>query len=67
MFSKDLVGVMTTCQRLDPNCRTIVVQANGNHTFNIFDTSGLPLSSEHLSETTALCHLLVGVSSHSDK
>jgi hypothetical protein len=63
----DGMSWMTTCQKLDPNCRTIVVRANGNQTFNIFDTGGLPLSPEHLSEATALCHLLVGESTDGDR
>ena len=63
----DGMSWMVTCQKLDPNCRTIVVRANGNQTFNVFDTCGLPLSSEHLGEATALCHLLVGESTDGDK
>jgi hypothetical protein len=45
----------------------LIWRANGNQSFNIFDTGKLPLSAEHLSEVTALCHLLVGVSADSDK
>jgi type IV secretion system protein TrbE len=63
----DGMSWMTTAQKLDPTCRTIIVRANGNQSFNIFDTDKLPLSAEHLSEATALCHLIVGVSSDSDK
>ncbi len=58
---------MTTCQKLDPSSRPIVVRSNGNQTFNIFDTRGLPLSPQHLANATALCHLLVGRASDEDK
>jgi len=57
----------TTCHKLDPNCRPIIVRADGSLTFNIFDTRGLPLSSQHLASATALCHLLIGRHSDSDQ
>jgi hypothetical protein len=63
----DGLSWLTTCQRLDPNSRPIIVRGNGSQTFNIFDTRGLPLSAEHLANATALCHLLVGRSSDQDK
>jgi hypothetical protein len=63
----DGLSWLTTCQKLDPTSRPIIVRANGSQTFNIFDTRGLPLSAEHLANATALCHLLVGRSSDEDK
>jgi hypothetical protein len=56
----------TTCHKLDPSCRPIMVQANGKQTFNPFQTDG-PLTSEHLSNATALVHLLVGKHADQDK
>lgn len=56
-----------TCRRLDPSSRPILVRSNGNQTFNVFDTRGLPLSSQHLANATALSHLLVGRSLDEDK
>ena len=46
----DGLSWMTTCHKLDPTSRPIIVRSNGNQTFNIFDTRGLPLSAEHLSK-----------------
>jgi hypothetical protein len=63
----DGLSWQTTCQKLDPNCVPIVVRANGKQTFNIFDTCGQPLTAQHLSSATALCHLLVGRHADSDK
>jgi TraG P-loop domain len=63
----DGLSWLTTCQKLDATSRPIIVRSNGNQTFNIFDTRGLPLSAEHLANATALCHLLVGRSSDEDK
>jgi hypothetical protein len=58
---------MTTCHMLDPTSHPIIVRSNGNQTFNIFDTLGLPRTAEHLTHATALCHLLVGRSNDEDK
>jgi hypothetical protein len=63
----DGLSWMTTCHRLDPRSRPIIVRANGDQTFNIFDTRRLPLTPEHLSNATALCHLLVGKASDEDR
>jgi hypothetical protein len=63
----DGLSWMATCNKLDPSSRPILVRSNGNQTFNIFDTRGLPLSPKHLASATALCHLLVGQSSDEDK
>ena len=63
----DGLSWMTTCHMLDPTSQPIIVRSNGNQTFNIFDTRGLPLTAEHLTHATALCHLLVGRSSDEDK
>lgn len=63
----DGLSWLMTCHRLDPSSRPIVVRANGNQTFNIFDTRGCPLTPKHLISATALCHLLVGRSSDEDK
>ena len=62
----DGLSWMTTCHRLDPTSRPIIVGSNGDQTFNIFDTRGLPLSHEHLASATAMCHLLVGKASNED-
>jgi len=56
-----------TCRKLDPSSRPILVSSNGNQSFNLFDTRGLPLSSRHLANATALSHLLVGRSLDEDK
>jgi hypothetical protein len=63
----DGLSWITTCQKLDPSSRPIVVRANGSQTFNIFDTRGNPLSPEHLASATALVHLLVGSAADQDK
>ena len=63
----DGLSWLGTCRKLDPSSRPILVRSNGNQTFNIFDTRGLPLSSQHLANATALCHLLVGRSLDEDK
>jgi hypothetical protein len=63
----DGLSWMTTCHKLDATSRPIIVRSNGNQTFNIFDTRRLPLSAEHLTNATALCHLLVGRSNDEDK
>jgi hypothetical protein len=57
----------STCNKLDPSCRPIIVRSNGGLTFNPFDTRRLPLASQHLASATALCHLLAGQHSDSDK
>ena len=63
----DGLSWLGTCRKLDPTSWPILVRSNGNQTFNIFDTRGLPLSSQHLANATALCHLLVGRSLDEDK
>src|SRR5271165_3980220 len=63
----DGLSWLTTCHKLDPTSQPIILRSNSNQTFNIFDTRGLPLSAEHLTHATALCHLLVGRSSDEDK
>src|SRR5271165_406205 len=63
----DGLSWFATCHKLDPTSRPIILRSNGDQTFNIFDTRGLPLSPEHLTHATALCHLLVGRSSDEDK
>jgi hypothetical protein len=55
-----------TCQLLDPNCRPITIQANGNVTIDPFYTRELPLSPEHIRDVVSLVHLLVGKSSNED-
>jgi len=59
----DGLSWITTCHKLDPKSRPIIVRANGDQTFNIFDTRGLPLNPEHLASAAALFHLLVGKAS----
>jgi hypothetical protein len=63
----DGLSWMTTCHKLDPSSRPIIVRSNGGQTFNTFDTRKLPLASQHLASATALCHLLVGQHADSDK
>jgi type IV secretion system protein TrbE len=63
----DGLSWMTTCQKLDPSSRPIIVRSNGGQTFNPFDTRHLPLASQHLASATALCHLLVGQHADADK
>ena len=63
----DGLSWLTTCHKLDPTSQPIILRSNGNQTFNIFDTRGLPRTAEHLTHATALCHLLVGRSSDEDK
>jgi type IV secretion system protein TrbE len=63
----DGLSWMTTCHKLDPSSRPIIVRSNGGQTFNPFDTRRLPLASQHLASATALCHLLVGQHADSDK
>ena len=63
----DGLSWVTTCQKLDPTSRTIIVRSNGDQTFNIFDTRGNPLNAEHLASATALVHLLVGSAADEDK
>jgi hypothetical protein len=63
----DGLSYEATCRRLDPQCRPIVIRSNGTHTFNPFDTGGLPLSPQHLTDATALVHVLVGRALDEDK
>ncbi|MBV8378964.1 MAG: hypothetical protein JO279_18380 [Verrucomicrobia bacterium] len=63
----DGLSWMTTCHKLNPSSRPIIVRSNGSQTFNIFDTRGFPRSPEHLANATALCHLLVGRSGDEDR
>jgi hypothetical protein len=63
----DGLSWVSTCHKLDPTSRPIIVRSNGSQTFNLFDTKGLPRSPEHLTNATALCHLLVGRSSDEDR
>jgi hypothetical protein len=51
-------GVYTGC--VDEGAAPIIIRSNGNYTFNPFDTRGLPLSNESLSNITALLSLLIG-------
>ncbi len=61
----DGLSWMTTCHKLDPTCKPIIIRSDGYLIFNIFDTRRQQLSPEHKSNATALCHLLVG--QHSDQ
>lgn len=63
----DGLSWMTTCHKLDPSSRPIAIRSNGGQTFNLLDTGGLPRSHQHLASATALCHLLVGRHSDTDK
>lgn len=48
-------------------CTPIIVQPNGNLTFNYFDTRGLPLSPDQLGGATAVAHLMAGPPPDIDK
>lgn len=48
-------------------CTPIIVQPNGNLTFNYFDTRGLPLSPDQLGDATAVAHLMAGPPPDTDK
>ncbi|HYF33851.1 MAG TPA: hypothetical protein VD994_01065 [Prosthecobacter sp.] len=48
-------------------CKPIIVQPNGNLTFNYFDTRGLPLSPDQLGGATAVAHLMAGPPPDIDK
>jgi len=51
-------GVYTQC--VEEGSAPIIIRSNGNYTFNPFDTRGLPLNNESLSNITALLSLLIG-------
>jgi hypothetical protein len=51
-------GVYTGC--VDEGAAPIIIRSNGNYTFNPFDTRGLPLNNEGLSNIAALLSLLIG-------
>ncbi len=48
-------------------CKPIIVQPNGNLTFNYFDTRGLPLSPDQLGGATSIAHLMAGPPPDVDK
>lgn len=48
-------------------CKPIIVQPNGNLTFNYFDTRGLPLSPDQLGGATSIAHLMGGPPPDIDK
>lgn len=48
-------------------CTPIIVQPNGNLTFNYFDTRGLPLGPDQLGGATAIAHLMAGPPKDLDK
>lgn len=48
-------------------CEPIIVQPNGNLTFNYLDTRGLPLSPDQLGGATAVAHLMAGPPKDLDK
>jgi|GEM_PF-625952 len=58
-------GIYVQC--LEKGVTPIVIRSNGNYTFNPFDTRGLPLSSELLSNSTAMLSLLIGGADSPDK
>lgn len=47
--------------------KPIIIQPNGNLTFNYLDTRGIPLNPMHLGNAVSLCQLMVGSSADSDK
>src|SRR5258707_14581513 len=51
-------GVYTQC--VEEGAAPIIIRSNSSYTFNPFDTRGLPLSNESLSNITALMSLLIG-------
>ncbi|MBV9492204.1 MAG: hypothetical protein JO069_21120, partial [Verrucomicrobia bacterium] len=58
-------GVYTQC--VESGAAPLVIRSNGRHTFNPFDTRGLPLSSELLANASALMSLLIGGSDAPDR
>jgi hypothetical protein len=42
--------------------QTIVIDPNGNKTFNLFDTHGTPLDDNHIAEAATLCCIFAGES-----
>jgi hypothetical protein len=61
------LSYVETCRRLDPRSRPLIITSKGGYCFNIFDTSGGPLSSHQKNAATSLCHLLVGRSQDEDR
>src|SRR5258708_24956984 len=53
-----MYGVYPQC--VEEGAAPIIIRSNGNYTCNPFDTRGLPLSNESLSNITALMSLLIG-------
>ena len=54
-------------QTVEDNAKPIIIQPNGTLTFNYLDTGGLPLTSLHIANATALCQLMAGVCQDEDK
>ena len=58
-------GIYT--KTVEPGAEPIVLQPDGNLTLNYLDTSGLPLTSLHLSTATALVSRMSGISADEEK
>ncbi|MGA2279184.1 MAG: hypothetical protein ABSG80_02650 [Verrucomicrobiota bacterium] len=58
-------GIYT--QTVEPGARPIIIHPDGDLTINYLDTKGLPLTSDHLSASTALVARMIGTSSQEDK
>jgi hypothetical protein len=56
----DGLSYTAAARKLDPRCEPIVVQPDGNLTFNLFDTDGLPRTPQQLTDAVAFAFLLVG-------
>jgi hypothetical protein len=56
----DGLSYESACRRLDPRCTPIILRANGDLTFNLFDTNRLPKTPQQIADATALSFLLVG-------
>lgn len=64
---EDGESYVRTARSLDPTSRCLSIRAEANYTFNLFDTDGLPKSSDSLSGAVSLAHLLIGKSDDQDR
>src|SRR5947208_3359069 len=58
-------GIYT--QTVDENARSVTIHPDGDLTINYLDTTGLPLTPDHLSAATALVARMIGISQQEDK
>ncbi|MEZ5325763.1 MAG: hypothetical protein R3F19_11960 [Verrucomicrobiales bacterium] len=58
-------GIYT--QTVEDGAKPIIIQPNGNLTFNYLDTQGLPLTALQIANATALCQVMIGTQADEDK